>query len=189
MSCQHANSNLQKLVSIVAKSVSCLIKIASVGTALLLLSGCPDEIYDDDDSRYQSRPIYLSYEDLRQSIALEDPRPVTDIGRIYLFGNYFFINSRNNGVHVFNNTDPSSPINERFIKILGNTELSIRNGYLYADSYVDLVTLDLNNINNLIVTARTEDIFPWDAYQNVPRSVFFSGDQLDPERGVIIGYE
>ena len=54
---------------------------------------------------------------------------------------------------------------------------------------MDLVTLDLNDPANVTEIARQQDIFPYDAFQNIPYNVGFrSSDINDPTRGVVVGY-
>jgi len=43
------------------------------------------------------------------------------------------INERFRGIHVVDNTDPKNPIKLNFIQIPGNTDFTIRSGYLYAN--------------------------------------------------------
>ena len=134
-------------------------------------------------------PVYMSYADLRSAVAVQAARPPDRLGRIYLYGDYVFLNEINQGVHVIDNANPTAPVNVGFIQIPGNTELAIRDNYLYADSYVDLVTLDLNDPANVTEIARQQDIFPYDAFQNIPYNVGFrSSDINDPTRGVVVGY-
>lgn len=160
------------------------------GTAVLIGASYYPCMYCGDE--YQSRsatPVYLSYGELRSAVAVESPRSIDDIGRIYLYSNFIFLNKRNQGIHVLDNSDPANPQNIGFIAIPGNTELSIRSNYLYADSYVDLVTLDLNDPDNIYVSNRQTDIFPWDEYQNVTDDVYFDYGELDQNRGVVVSYE
>ena len=162
--------------------------------ALALVFASGTSIYCDDArepgcSSYggeSAEPVYLSYEELRRSVALEPPRPLERIGRLYLYGERVFVNRRNEGVHVLDNADPTAPRNVAFVAIPGNTELAIRSNKLYADSYVDLVTIDLDDPSFPVVD-REEDIYPYDAYQNVPDGVYLVG--VDSTRGVVIGHE
>lgn len=96
-------------------------------------------------------------------------RTLDSIGRIYLYNNYLFLNEKNEGIHTFDNSDPFNLRNAGFIYIPGNTEVSKRDSYLYADSYIDLVTLDLNDLGDIQVVDREEGVFPWDEYQKCPR--------------------
>lgn len=56
-----------------------------------------------------------------------------------------YINERFEGIHVIDNRDPSSPQNVAFLDIPGNIDLAVNGDALYADSYVDLVTIDISN--------------------------------------------
>ncbi len=108
--------------------------------------------------RMSSEPVYLGYNELRQSVRATEPRPTAP--------------------------EPMS-----FIEIPGNTELAIRDGILYADSYVDLVAIDLASFGDGPGgVARQPDILPWDAYQNVPEGTYFDREP-DSTLGVVIGAE
>lgn len=166
-----------------------LLLVLTLASGMLLLSGCPTAWDDDDYYESYDQPVYLSYNELRSSVALLPARELQSIGRIYLYENLFFLNERNQGIHIFDNSNPAKPHNSGFLHIPGNTELAIRDSYLYADSYVDLVTLDLNDVTNIREIDREESVFPWDAYQNVPDGVQFDFSNLDENLGVVIGYE
>lgn len=148
-----------------------------------------------DDSGYCTEykrpavPVYMSYQELRNSIVMEAPRDPDRLGRVYLYRDFIFLNEINQGLHVVDNSDPSAPINRAFIKIPGNTEVAIRNDYLYADSYVDLVTLSLTDTGNIQVVNRQENIFPYDPTQSIPYNVKLSRMDIDASKGVIVAYQ
>ncbi len=150
-------------------------------------------IYGDDNRcleyKKPARPVYMSYQQLRASFAVEAARPPDQLGRIYLYREFIFLNERNQGLHVIDNTDPSAPVNIGFLRIPGNTEVAIRDGYLYADSYVDLITLDLNDPQDIRLVSRQEDIFPHDAFQSIPYNISFSRYDTDASLGVVVGYQ
>ena len=154
-----------------------------------LFIGATAPCYDCGYGSDYATPVYLSYSELRSAVQVESPRELRDIGRLYLYGNYIFLNRRNEGLHVLDNTDPRNPENILFIAIPGNTELSIRQNFLYADSYVDLVTLNLSDPMNIQEVNRQIDIFPWDEYQNVPDDIYFSYSDIDQNRGVVVAYD
>ena len=146
---------------------------------------------EDAGTDFRTRePVYLGYAELREAVRVTEPRALEDVGRVYLYEDTLFLNARNEGVHVIDNADPAEPRAVSFIEIPGNTELAIRDGVLYADSYVDLVAIELGGLGvgpRELVDARQRDIFPWDPYQNVSRDVRFG--ELDESRGVVIGVE
>lgn len=158
------------------------------GAAALVLSasvfGITGTAPYDPGARYS--PVYMDYQTLRNSVAQGGRRNFGDVGRLYLYGDYLFLNERNIGIHVIDNSNPFDPQKISFIAIPGNTEISIRSNNLYANSYVDLVTLSIGDIENIQETTRVRDIFPYDAYQNVPSDIYF--DDIDETRGVVVGY-
>lgn len=165
------------------------IAAASLVTCCSVFIGATAPCYDCGYDRDYATPVYLSYAELRSAVQVESPRDLRDIGRLYLYDNYIFLNRRNEGIHVLDNTDPRNPVNILFIAIPGNTELSIRQNFLYADSYVDLVTLNLSDPMNIQEENRQIEIFPWDEYQNVPDGVYFNYSDIDRNRGVVVDYD
>jgi len=138
------------------------------------------------ERRIEARPIYMDYQTLRSSITVSDPRPLKDISRVYVYQGAVFLNSKNQGIHVLDNSDPNNPRNVAFIEIPGNTEISIRSNHMYVDSYVDLVTLNISDPQNVQEEDREQEIFPYDEYQNVPEDIYFR--EIDESRGVVISY-
>jgi hypothetical protein len=140
-------------------------------------------------------PVYLSYQELRSSVAVEEPLALGEIKRVYVYQSAafperraIFLNRENEGIHVLDNSDPRNPVNIAFISIPGNTEISIRDDYLYADSYIDLVTLDISDPQNVREVDRVQEVFPYDEYQNIPLDIFFDYDAVDQSRGVVVSY-
>lgn len=131
-------------------------------------------------------PQYMSYAEMRQPVKSTAATAIETAGKIYIQGNYLFVNEKYKGIHVYDNTNPASPVNLSFIDIPGNVDLAVKGNYLYADNYVDLVVLDISNITSPIEVARVEDIFPYtipDALGSYP----ISG--IDQEQGVIVGWQ
>jgi len=134
-------------------------------------------------------PVYMSYADLRSSVRMGPIRELSAVNRIYLYKSLILINERNEGIHIIDNRFPASPQQIAFIEIPGNTEISVKDDYLYADSYVDLVTLNLADTDNIVEVAREQDIFPYDAFQNIPYNVDFDFGVVDSSNGVVVGYK
>ena len=152
----------------------------------------PDCARFEGDSCVQQKrfatPVYLSYSELRSAVQFEEPHALTEISRIYLYKSLMFMNERNQGIHIIDNRFPANPRPMAFVRIPGNLDVSIRGDFLYADSYVDLVTLDLTDINNIQEVSRQTDIFPFDAFQNIPFDIDFKIADVDSSRGVIVGF-
>lgn len=131
-------------------------------------------------------PVYMSYDDLRTAVVEEQNVDLKNPGKIYYKDNYIFIVEELKGIHVFDNTNPSSPVKKVFVKLPGVVDMSISGYIMYADSYVDLVVLDVQNIDNIHEVGRIKDVLPYTiplAEKDFPTGV------VDREKGVVIDYE
>jgi len=131
-------------------------------------------------------PVYLSFEDLRTSVNVEQGTELKNPGKIYYKDSYIFIVEELKGIHVFDNANPASPVNKSFIKLPGVVDISIAGNILYADSFVDLVVLDLQDIENITEVGRVKDILPY-TVPVVPDD--FPMGVIDQERGVVVDWE
>lgn len=155
-----------------------LIAILAVAAA-----SCMDEYTEEFTA---NKPIYLSYEDLRAAVKFEGARDLKNPGKIYFKDDYIFINEEFEGVHIINNADPGNPQNVGFIEIPGNVDIAIKNNTLYADSYVDLVAIDISDISNPVEVSRQEDVFP---YTLPPYDENYRIADVDEEKGVVTAWE
>lgn len=133
---------------------------------LLLLAILPLYFFPSCDDKVELtrtysvyEPVYLSPEALRASFSVGEPEILNEPGKIYMYGDYLFINEPGKGIHVIDNHDIKNPVNLQFINLPGNYDIAASNGFLYADSFMDLVVLDISDINNISIKNRAEDIF------------------------------
>ena len=141
----------------------------------MVLEGCTDKC-ETSNVYYYYEPVYTTMEDIRASVRQESPRDMESSGKIYIYGNTLFVNEPGNGVHVIDNSDKSNPVPLSFINIPGNFDIAAKGSFLYADSYLDLLTFDLSDINNIKMVRRIEDV-----YLNFSSAGFRS----HPELGVV----
>ncbi|MFT3949102.1 MAG: hypothetical protein QM763_19210 [Agriterribacter sp.] len=136
----------------------------AVATAVLFLQGC---LRDKVTHSYTLlKPVYKAKEAVLSEINSQQPMPLVNPGKIYVYGNYLFVNEVNKGVHVIDNSNPSKPINKRFINIPGNVDIAIKGDALYADIFTDMVTLDISDPLVAKVTDIARDVFPERQYGN-----------------------
>ncbi len=127
---------------------------------LLIFTRCSDKV--EVTRRYSYfEPVYTSTAELREAFDILPPQPVKVLGKIYFMNHFLFINEPNEGIHVIDNTDPANPVNVSFINIPGNFDLAGKGNILYADSYIDLLALDISNANDVKEVKRVEDVFPY----------------------------
>lgn len=141
----------------------------------LTFQSCVDDNCKEVVSYVRATPQYLSLDELRVTLEAEEPRDLVKPGKFFFINNIMFINEKHQGVHIIDNTNPSSPNSIGFINIPGNIDIAANGQYLYADNAMDLVTFDISDPRNPVFIDRKFDVFP-DQTSN------------DPDR-VLVGYQ
>jgi len=145
----------------------------------VLLEGCTDRCEVHNHFVYYE-PVYTTLSDIRAGVKTTSPQPIEAIGKIYFKDNFLFINEPGEGIHVIDDTDKKNPTKKVFIEIPGNYDLAIKDNILYADSYIDLVALDISDLNNIQEVDREEGIFS--AYNSL-------GFYVDNIQGVVTEWQ
>ena len=104
-------------------------------------------------------PVTISLAEIRRGVRTETAHELETPGKIYAKGNYLFINEQKKGLHVVDNSNPASPKIISFITIPGNGDMAVRGNILYADSYSDLVALDISNPLEVKEISRQKEVF------------------------------
>lgn len=133
-------------------------------------------------------PIYVSATDF-SIVKSESPREYQDLGNILSLGDYILINEKGKGIHVIDNTVPSTPIDIYFWNIPGNSEFTIKGDILYADNSVHLLAIDISDFSDIHVLNYTPDIF-LDLDVPNPRPIGYVGYFycVKKENGIHIGW-
>jgi hypothetical protein len=153
--------------------------------AMLFLNACRDKIYEK--VTYTANiPVYMEFDAFRQAVLKSDAQALVNPGKIYFKDNVIFINEIHEGIHLINNSNPAAPEFIAFIEIPGNVDIAIKGNILYADSYIDLVALDISDPFNPVEIDRLAEAFP-----NVlpPFDVNYPVYGLDFKKGVVVGWE
>lgn len=134
-------------------------------TALvLLLAGC----FKDKVSRTYTilTPVYKNKQEVLSQVKPTTAQPLENPGKIFIYGDYLFVNEINKGVHIIDNSNPAKPVNKSFINIPGNIDIAVKGNSLYADIYTDMLTLDISQPLSATVSNVARDIFPERSYGN-----------------------
>ena len=144
-----------------------------------------DELYKE----YQvAKPLKISLAEFKNGVDIIDPIPIDESGKIYAYKDYIFVNDKYKGVHVIDNSNPASPQKIAFIKIAGNVDISVKDDYLFADSLMDLVVLDISNINNITIVNRLENVLR-DNIIWPSEADFIEYETIDYNEEILIGWE
>ncbi|MCE6990653.1 LVIVD repeat-containing protein [Dyadobacter sp. CY323] len=119
---------------------------------------CNDQCKETRVTR-QFTNVTRSLMELRTQVKSESPRAMEKPGKMYVKGDYLFVNEVKEGIHIIDNSNPASPKFVAFITIPGNGDIAVRNNILYADSYSDLVALDISNPSKAVEVERVKNVF------------------------------
>mgnify|MGYP000915257010 CR=1 FL=1 len=131
-------------------------------------------------------PVYMAYDEFRSSFHKSAPAEIYHPGKMYFKDGYLFVNEYGKGIHVIDNSDPANPEKVAFYEIKGNVDMAIKGNILYADSYIDLLAIDITDINNPVEIDRIENVFP----EIVPEGeMWYPYAMVDKSKGVIVDWE
>ena len=137
-------------------SGKCVLAIAIL--CAVFMSGC---LKDKATKTYKVyAPVIEKLSTIRQRIKNASAKKISQIGKISVLNNHVYLVSPNNGIHVINNSNPASPINESFIVLPECNDIAISGNILYADCFSDLVAIDISDPTNIKVVKTILNHFP-----------------------------
>ena len=164
---------------------------------IIAFSGCNDTV-TETVTYMINEPVFMSADEFRNSVKVSTiPVTISNYGKICFYEGYIFISESEKGIHIIDNRNPSKPQSIGFIELLGNADLAIRNGKLYADAFIDLVWFDISNPARPELEGRLEDVFFKYNYMPLPRIDNEYGYDYSKcydimnggSKGVIVGWE
>jgi len=153
--------------------------------ALLLSLGSCEKPEQDFFDGFGKKPVYVSLAEL-QDIRNEAPRPIQLSGTIFLKDTLLFILEQRKGIHVFNLKDSLNTVNLAFLKIPAITDFVVSGNLIYADSWKDLVVIDISNLQQISETARITNVITPALYPLLYNGYFECADE---SKGAIIDWE
>ena len=130
------------------------------------------------------KPIYATTQDL-ESIDVKSSASLENPGRIFLYDNYLLVNDQAKGIHIYDNSNTSNPVEVSFIAIPGNMDFSVTNNMIYADNVTDMIIIDISDPAAPIYKNRIQGVFP---VQQFPDE-FGAFECVDPDKGLVVGWE
>lgn len=102
---------------------------------------------------------YENVDEVRRTNIQGAPRMVTNTGKVFFGDNILLIGEQNKGIHILDNSNPSSPMNVSFIDLPYTNEFYVNGSIIYAISHYDLVKIDISNLSAPFIVARLENAF------------------------------
>ena len=165
---------MRKLFTLAVASLVCC--------SAFLLQACLKDSYTRTSTYTYYKPLYKTAEEVRANIKTSAPLTIERPGKIFVQGQYIFLNEVDKGVHIIDNSNPAQPRNMAFIAIPGNMDIAVKGTTLYADLYTDLVTIDITNPQNVILKKIIEGVFPhryYDGFTPDRTKIIFTWEKRD----------
>ena len=133
-------------------------------------------------------PVYLSYEDLRQPVTVKSSETLAKPGKFWRKDTYLFVSDINKGIHIYNVANANAPYEMAFVNVPGVMDVAVKDHYLLADSYTDLLVLDISNPAQPTQVKRLNDVFPYNPFKTAAHEGF---PVLTPDeaQGVIVDWK
>jgi len=152
--------------------------------ALCLLVAC-EKSERDFYSGLGKKPVYVPLSELLD-VRNEPPRPIELSGTIFLRDSLLFLLEQGKGIHVFNLQDTLNTINLAFFKIPAITDFIVAGDVLYADSWRDLVVINISNLHQIQETDRIRDVINPALYPPLYNGIF---ECVDESKGAVIEWQ
>jgi hypothetical protein len=164
-------------------------KYSFILLVLFIFCACTNDVkkQNDTSNTLSYVPIYAIPTEVND-IAVQQPTPTKNAGKIYAYGNYVFQNDQYKGYHIINNINPANAQKVAFLKVPFSTEIAIKGNYLYCNNVSDLLVFDISNTINPVLIKRVKNAFPV-IEQNYPpvSNVYF--ECVDATKGIVVGWE
>jgi hypothetical protein len=153
--------------------ISKIITAVSITVILVAQQSCVKDVCKNTYTYTYYQPLYKTTAEVRANIKSNTPRAIVNPGKIYIKGNYIFLNEVDKGIHVINNSNAAAPVNVAFIDLPGNVDIAVKDDILYADFYTDLVVINISNPLDVSVVKFVSNVFP---------ERFYYGYRTDPTK-------
>ncbi len=131
------------------------------------------------------RPVYARED--AYDIFSDVPRAIQNGIAVFEEDDLLFTIDVDLGIHVADNSNPSSPQRLVFIQIPGVRTGEASGDRLFANNFEDLLSIDISDINNVSVVSRQENFY--EAPPAFPPSYSGFFECYDASRGPLLGWE
>lgn len=126
---------------------------------ILLMYSCSADQSSAELTYTKAIGIYGDLNDQRTQPLLEGIRDLSNPGKVFVSEELLLIGEEEEGIHVYDNSDPENPVALNFIKIPSNKEFYVQDNFIYAESLYDMLKIDISDKSNPILESRIENAF------------------------------
>jgi len=123
----------------------------------LFLTSCTKDKGSIEVHFQEATAIYGDMDVIRNVALIAPTTEIENPGKLFIGDDFILIGEEGKGVHVVNNSDRQNPLAEMFINIPGNREFFVDGHILYAESFYDVVKIDIENPLSPVLLDRAEN--------------------------------
>ena len=121
--------------------------------------GCEDPYNFQPQKVMGWKPVKISIDSAQKISYTGTPQETVKAGKIVVYGNWILQNELGKGIHIINKSVPENTQKTGFIKILGNSDFSIRGDMLYANSFYDILVINIADLSQPQVVQKIPGAF------------------------------
>ena len=125
-----------------------------LGLIVLLFSACTKDSGTITLHFTKATAIYGDVEAVRAEPLIEPAQAIVNPGKIFVGTNVLLIGEENEGIHVYDNSSPSTPQSILFINLPFTKEFYVEDDVIYAESHYDMVKINIQDMNNPYIESR-----------------------------------
>lgn len=126
---------------------------------MFCMQSCDRDLGTVNVSYTEATAIYGDLDEIRSTPINESVRTIEDPGKIYISESVILIGEEEKGIHVIDNSNEESPVNIGFLNVPGNREFFVKDDFIYAETYYDVVKIDISNPRQASIVSRAENVF------------------------------
>lgn len=136
------------------------LQLTLIALSFILLHSTCSKVTGTISMKYtKAEAIYGDIDSLRNIPLVAGFRPIDKPVGHFIGKDFILIGERGAGIHVYNNTNISNPINTAFLSIPFCKEFYVDGDYLYAESGYDLLKINVQDFRNPFITYRLKNAF------------------------------
>lgn len=125
----------------------------------LFVTSCTNDYGSGTLTYSKATAVYDDLDGIRNQPLIEDVRELVDPGKVYISSDLLLIGEEDEGIHIYDNTDPENPQQVSFINIPMNKEFYVENNMIYAESMYDMLKIDISDKNSPVLVNRVKNAF------------------------------
>ena len=133
----------------------------AISSLAVLFTGCLKDTVTKTQTYTITTPVFKTRAEVSAAINGNGTQPVKTAGKLYIRGQYIYLNEIEKGIHIIDNSNPSRPAQIAFLNIPGNLDIAVNDNILYADTYTDLLAIDISNPRKARVVNSINNFYKW----------------------------